>query len=167
MKEKSKNQLIDLINKAEEVNKDLADTAKFDRKELERIAEEYTNKSSEYLAAISGGIFGFSGGFAISVFGGISLISGGLGAVLGAALGILIWRGRGQHKLERGTKKYELASAIILQKIKNLPDNTPQDVKDQLWEMYRVLNTRYAHVVIDSLGDDGSNFDKLLEEKKK
>ena len=123
MKPVSRQQLIELLDKLDDTNKDVEKYKDFDLKKIEEVADRFIDKKSEFLAGVSGGVVGLTGGIAIAktVADVAIFLSGPAGAVLGIALGMLIFRGRGQHKLERATRKYQLSKAIIEEAIRTLP----------------------------------------------
>ncbi|GAB3514226.1 hypothetical protein [Emticicia fontis] len=163
MKQISKEQLIELLVKLDDTKTDVEKYKDFDLKNIEDVAERYIDKKSEFLAGVAGGILGATGGVAIAkTVAGIAIfLSGPAGAILGIAIGMLMFRGRGQHKLERATKKFQLARAIILDTIKMLPADAPIEVKDRLWKTYYDLLEKYSEVIEKSLTDDVSRFDNL------
>ena len=161
----SKNQVVDLIQQTSHLNQELEKTTKGEISEIERTAEKYSNKSSEYLCAVLGGGIGFSGGFGLSLAGVSLVFSGPIGMILGAALAVLMWRGKGQNKIERANKKVEVIKSKIISELKNLPSDAPEYIKKQLWDIYKNSGIEYEKIVIEGLSDGTSKFDTIHEKK--
>jgi hypothetical protein len=161
-----KNHVVDLIQQTSHINKDIEKTAKVNIATLEDTAEKYSSKSSQYLAAIVGGGIGLSGGFGVSLMGVSMVFTGPIGLVLGAAAAILIWRGRGQQKIERANQKVQAVKNRILEDINSLPPSAPQYVVDRLWELYNNATDVYERSVVEALLDGTSKFDIIHDLKK-
>ena len=163
MKHLSKQQMVQLLVHVDEAKIEIEKYKDFDIKKVEELADRLIDKKSEYLAGVAGGIVGFSSGVAVAktIAGVAIIISGPLGAALGVALGFLIFRGRGQHKLERATRKFELSKMIIENAMTNLPKDAPQEIKDEYSKAYIDLIRKYSSIIGFSFTDDGSKFDKL------
>jgi hypothetical protein len=111
---------------------------------LASASEKLSKKDSSALFGTAGGLLGVLVGLAISPFIGISFLAlstplTGLG-VLG---GILAHRGRRRVRLEKRIAENSLAANEILDRIKNLPRNAPEEVRADLWQTYRLLNKGY------------------------
>lgn len=161
----TKNQVVDLIERAAHLNQEIDEKTKVEISDIENTAEKYSNKSSEYLAAVIGGGIGLSGGFAISLVGVSMIFSGPIGLIMGASAAVLIWRGRGQNKIERANKKIDVVKKRILSDIRDLPDDAPVHIKEQLWNMYKNAGEVYEKAIIEGLIDGTSKFD-IIHEKK-
>lgn len=151
---------VQLIKKqVESLNKEIDEIERFDRKEVEEIAEKYSTKDSSWLVALTGGIIGGGAGVSvplISVLGvssGLAVITGPAGMALGAALAILAWRGRKYQRLERETKKVKIALDELERRIGNLPQDAPSYIKEKLWRRYSDISDRYSEIVLECLYD--------------
>jgi len=162
----ARNKVIDLIQNAAHLNQESDDTAKGNITDIESTAEKYETKSSEYLAGVIGGGIGLSGGFAISLAGVSIVFSGPIGLIMGVAGAILLWRGKGQHKIERANKKDNLAKSKILANIRNLPDDAPQETRNRLWKLYDKTTEIYETEVLSGLSDSSSKFDVIHTKNK-
>jgi prefoldin subunit 5 len=143
----------------EALNKEIDEIERFDRKEVEEIAEKYSSKKSSWLVALTGGLIGGGAGVSIpliSVLGvssGLAVITGPAGMALGAALAILAWRGRKYQRLERETEKAKIALDELEKRIGDLPQNAPRYIKEGLWKQYSAISDRYSEIVLESLYD--------------
>jgi len=162
----AKNHIVDLIQQTSHFNQEIEKTAKADITSIEDTAEKYSSKSSEYLAGVVGGGIGLSGGFGVSLMGASIIFSGPIGIVLGAAMAVLIWRGRGQQKIERANKKIQAVKSKILEDINSLPPSAPQYVVNRLWELYNNATDVYERSVVEALLDGTSKFDIIHDLKK-
>ncbi len=121
-------------------------------------ATELDARKSSILAGVLGGGLGLTG-FTIPavVLHGIALpavfASGGVGAVIGAALAILAWRGSAQWDLERKLDRLnqglaELDNRLARKKkeLESLPRGTPANIRDQGWTDYAHLRSRRAEL---------------------
>jgi hypothetical protein len=111
---------------------------------LERISTSLSKKDSSVLFGTAGGLVAVLVGVAISPFIDISFLVlstplTGLG-ILG---GILAFRGPRRVKLEKRIAENRLAVNEILDRIKNLDQNAPEEVRADLWQTYRLLNKGY------------------------
>jgi hypothetical protein len=127
------------------------------RQELEEVANRYARAPSEFLAGVVGGAIGSAGGVAISISilgGGVLVLTGPLGLAVGAALGILAFRGPNQWRLERATQKTSRALSLIKAEINSLPhDSKYPDFENSLYEARAEIIRRYTNVAIKSIDD--------------
>lgn len=161
MTEVSKHQVVDLIQKTTEVNTDIEKTTKVDINDLDKTAEKYSGKTSEFLAAIVGGVLGLSGGYGITFLGASLILSGPFGLAFGAAAGLLLWRGRGQQKIEKANKNNAAIKTSLLNEIKSIPNDAPPSIKAKLWEAYNNATEIYEKQVIEGLSDNTSSLQDL------
>ena len=108
---------------------------------LSSASGQMSRKNSETLIGTLGGLLGMSGAYAVTVvMSTASLpIVGVLMTATGVLAGILCHRGARRIRLERRIAENRIASEEILDRIKQLPKNAPQDVRDSLWLTYRSL----------------------------
>jgi hypothetical protein len=155
----------------EALNKELDEIERFDRKEVEEIADKYTTKKSSWLVALTGGIIGGGAGVsvplisALGVGSGLAVITGPAGMALGAALAILAWRGRKYQRLERETEKVKIALDELEKRIGNLPQDAPSYIKERLWKQYSAISDRYSDIVLESLDDLSRTSDPRLHQE--
>ena len=146
--------IADLIKRAEILNQDLEQFSKREINFLNEKQETYPTRSSEVLAAIIGGGLGLVLGFALSAVGGIStIITGPFGAIMGVAAAKLLWRGQELLYIDRAIKKYEIISSRILRVIKKLPEDTPEDIRQQQWKMYYDITTDFEGILRKSIAE--------------
>lgn len=130
-----------------EIKDDAKRLATVSRQELEEVAEKYSRAPSSFLAAIAGGVLGSGGGIALGTLGTTAVIvTGPLGLALGAAIAVLAFRGRSYWRLENATHKARGAMELIRAQIDSLPSDAPDNVKVELYEIYRSLAKDYALV---------------------
>jgi len=129
---------------------------------LENKVEKYTSKSSEYLLGIIGGIlggFGFVGlGVSKEIFkleftNDLIMLLVAFGVIFGCVMFIVLWRWIGIRlfKLERLTKKTYLIKGNLISEMNLLPTNTPQYIKDELWDSYNNVSETYQQKAIETL----------------
>ena len=156
--------IADLIRRAESLNQDLE---RFSKSEINAIKTKHQaspSKSSEILAGVIGGGIGFSVGYALGAIGGITnIFTGPFGAIMGIAAAILLWRGQEQLKIERAIKKYEIITSRILQIIRSLPEDTPENIRQQQWEMYYDVTAELEKILLGSISDRHSKVERLNE----
>lgn len=113
---------------------------------LMQASDKAEAKNSSALFGVAGGITGALTGILIAPQVGVAalLLSAPLTA-LGIISGVLTYRGRSGIKLEKMIDQNSLACDEILKRIRSLPEDTPQFVRDDLWENYRELNGAYRN----------------------
>lgn len=145
-----------------ELNEEIeSDSGNKSEKGIFELSESLSSKSSEFLAGVIGGVTGFSSGISLTFLGGVTFLVGPLGAMLGIAVGILIWRGGGQHRIERVTRKFTNATEIIKSELASLPAGTPKSTRDKLWKKYDDIVDEYQKIVLGAMKDDRSRFNRL------
>jgi len=127
----SKIQVANLIDEVSQLNSEIEKTDKISSSII-NVVGKFSTKSSEFLAGTIGAVIGGSGGYAISLWGASIVFSGPIGIIFGVASSLLLWRGIGQHKMERLNRKDYMARENVLNAIKSLPPDAPQDVKKKL-----------------------------------
>jgi hypothetical protein len=75
---------------------------------------------------------------------------------MGVAGAKLFWRGQELLDIERAIKKYEIISSRILQVIKKLPEDTPEDIRQQQWKMYYDITTDFEMILRKSIAEGWS-----------
>ena len=162
----SKIQVANLIDEASQLNNEIK---KIDAisSTIINVVGKFSAKSSEFLAGTVGACIGLSGGYGISLLGTSIVFSPPVGMILGVAFSVLLWRGIGQHKIERLNKKDYIAKEKLLNEIKSLPTDAPQYIKDNLWKTYDNMTEIYQQKAIESLLDNSSKTDVIHEQEKK
>jgi hypothetical protein len=112
----------------DEVKRDAQRIKQVSRQELEEVAEKYARAPSTFLAGVVGG-------------------------ALGAAGGVLTFRGRNYWRLERTTQKTKGAIDFIRAELNGLPADAPPEVRKELYEQYRSLLAEYSRIARDSIDD--------------
>jgi len=163
MNEIQRREVEETLSEIEKIETQIENLSKY-RKHLEDIAEKYALKRSPFLAAIAGAIFGGSAGIGIGSMLGLIIVSGPAGALLGASLSVLLWRGRGYQRIERATEKLRLSLEEIRKQVEILPKNAPPEILEKLWKAYGEVIQRYNEIAVESLGDQASQFDKISAE---
>lgn len=106
------------------LDKRLQKLTSFTRQDLEQVAVRYSQHNGEALTAIVAGGIGGAGGLALGVFGGASIVlTGPVGMVVAAALGVLAFRGRAGLRHERASKNLKAALVNIDDAIASLPES--------------------------------------------
>lgn len=150
----------------EGVRRDAQKIQQVSRQELEEVAEKYSRSPSTFLAAVLGGAVGIAGGVALGTVGGTLLIvTGPIGLALGAAAGVLAFRGRNYWRLERATQKATGALDFIRAEINGLPSDAPREVREGLYETYMELMNEYGRVAHGSIDDKVPSNKRLLQSK--
>jgi len=116
-------------------------------KVLERFtsaAERLSSKSSSTLTGVLGGIGGLTAAYFISLFfPAVSLpVLGPLLTAGGIAGGIAVFRGPRRFALDRTIETNRSAYDEQLKKIKGLPKNTPDHIRNEYWEHLRDLESQ-------------------------
>jgi len=113
-------------------------------KVLERFsatAERLSLKNSSTLFGCFGGLFGLLLAYGTNIVwpGGSFTVLSVLFSGIGIVGGVLFHRGNRRFRLERRVEENRLAVQEVLERIKSLPKNTPNEVRDELWSAYRLL----------------------------
>ena len=125
---------------------------KIDQKEIDAIANKYAHAKSPFLAAVAGSIIGAGAGITIApALGGLIVISGPAGLLLGAALGVLAWRGKDYFRNERKTENLKMALDELDDRIRCLPDDAPSHVRDGLWNNFSAIMSAYQEAVVSTM----------------
>lgn len=113
--------------------------------ELTRAASKASAQSSSTLVGVVGGLVGMAAAYGLTTVAPASLaVVGPMFSAFGIVFAILINRGRSRLEFERKLEENRFAADEIMGRIKALPRNTPQDVRDELWATYKTLNTMTA-----------------------
>jgi len=156
----SKIQVANLIDEASQLNNEIEKTDKVSSA-IVNVVGKLSTKSSEFLAGVLGAGIGWGGGFAISLSGFSMVYSGPIGMILGTAAFLLVWRGIGQHKIERLIQKFSSISAKVLNNIKSIPPNAPQYVTDNRWKAFDKISDVFEQEAIKALSDNSSKMDTI------
>lgn len=122
-------------------------------RQVDEIAEKYSRAPSTFLAAVIGGVLGSAGGIGLAALGGVVIVTGPLGLALGAAAGVLAFRGRNYWRLEKTTQKATGALNLIKSQIENLPSNAPASTQQKLYDQYDSVTARYTDIALKCLDD--------------
>lgn len=110
--------------------------------ELIRASAKASAQSTSTLMGVVGGFVGMAVAYGLTFAAPISLtIVGPIFSGLGIVLAILIHRGKARMVFERKLDQNRIATDEILARIKALPRNAPQHVRDELWNTYKTLNS--------------------------
>jgi hypothetical protein len=149
-----------LRNALTELQSASAQTAKI-LERLSNASERLSSKSSSTLFGCLGGFGGLTSAYIISLLASAASLPV-LGVLLtgtGILVGVLGHRGRRRFALERRIEENRIAADEILDRIKSLPKNTPQQVRDDLWLAYRSLTRGFHAQATKTL--EGSNADNV------
>jgi hypothetical protein len=150
------------LRETESAVSELQSLTEVTRSDIEEIARQYAGEKSSFLAGVAGGIAGATGGVALGgALGGIVVVTGPAGLALGAALAILAWRGRGHWKLERATERARIGLDTIRGELATLPENTPPEIREELWRGYRDIFEGYREVAVKVVREAGDVSDQL------
>lgn len=106
---------------------------------------------SSVLAGIVGGFAG--GAFGVSVAsGGTMAVAGPVGAAIGVAVAVLLWRGPAHWRVERATDRTEEALALYYQELTRPGTGMPEPLRDNHWERYDRLLASYAALAERAVG---------------
>lgn len=110
--------------------------------ELIRAASKASAQSTSTLVGVVGGLFGMAVAYGLTFVAPISLpVVGPICSGLGIVIGILLNRGTSRIEFEKKLEQNRIAEAEIMGRINALPRNAPQDVRDELWSTYKMLNS--------------------------
>jgi hypothetical protein len=127
----------------------LEDVAQQTTKLLERVtssSEKLGRQNSTTLVGSLGGIIGAITAVGTAHVAGISILMIGAPlSALGILGGILVCRGTRRIKLERRIAENRMAADELLDRIKALPKNAPDEVRENLWRAYGALTQSYSN----------------------
>lgn len=110
--------------------------------ELIRASAKASAQSTSTLMGVVGGFIGMAFAYGLTFLAPIALpIVGPICSGLGIVLAILIHRGKSRMIFERKLDQNRIAADEIMARIKALPKNAPQHVRDELWNTYKTLNS--------------------------
>lgn len=110
--------------------------------ELIRASAKASAQSTSTLMGVVGGFVGMAVAYSLTFAAPISLpIVGPICSGLGIVLAILVHRGKSRIVFERKLEQNRIAAEEIMGRIKSLPRNAPQHVRDELWDTYKALNS--------------------------
>ena len=129
-------------------------TAFSELRRVSKVAEDFLAKlsssagmlgknNSSNLFGVCGGLVGSLAGIGLAHLVGISLLATTPLTGLGMVAGILLYRGRKRILVEKRIDESRLATEEILRRIRELPKNAPQSVRDGLWQAYQEFNFGY------------------------
>ncbi|NRF28248.1 hypothetical protein [Vibrio coralliilyticus] len=105
-------------------------------------SEKASTKSSVVLIGLIGGLIGTIAGMALAPVIGVSVVVlPATLATLGIASGVLMYRGLDTIGLEKAITKNTLVFDEIQRRMNSLPDDAPEEVRDELWKSYIELNS--------------------------
>jgi hypothetical protein len=123
-------------------------------RQIEEFADQHAWIPSTALAGVVGGTLGIAGGIVIGTLGGeMLMLAGPLGLAIGAALGVLAFRGRNYRRLERATQKAKSAIGLVKTEINALPSHASPEIRMKLQDQYSSLVTRYSEIARESFDD--------------
>jgi threonine dehydrogenase-like Zn-dependent dehydrogenase len=141
-----------LLKDAAELNLQIEAALGFAAKDIRARAEEAATSTAPVLfATLGAGLGGVGAAWATYALDYALFVTGPIGLILGAALGVLIYRGPKYIALERSLEKLDMALTRIGARLASLPPDAPADVRDQLWNSYRELSARYTTLVESGL----------------
>lgn len=135
---------------------------------VRKIAEWSSASGSSVLAGVVGGVFGilaglsYSAGFAVS-----AVVTGPIGLFLGCALGVLVFRGRAEWRLDRLTMKTERALLTLEKRITAIDGCAPPEVVAELWAGYRRILEIHARESVSLLADHTTPVDTYFSDRFK
>lgn len=137
-----------LLTEAAELNKQVEAALGFSTAKIREQALETSNSTAAVLSATIGGALGGVGAASLShLIGYAVLATGPVGLVIGAALGVLLYRGPRYVGLERSLDKLDLALMRIRARLDELPADAPPEARETLWAAYLKLPARYTTLV--------------------
>ena len=153
----SKRRSQDLNNEIDELKKAIDGFDKIDSR-----AESYSKSSTSSLYGVVGGVTGgLIGTCFISVSAGLVVVIAPAGMILGAAIGILLFRGpktirrdRTLDSEKRNFDEFEKRLGLLCQELKTLPESVPDEIKCKLWQAYTDVYTAYASRIISLISID-------------
>src|SRR5437762_511772 len=146
--------LVDLVEETSRKNKELEKAQQSTANYVESTADRFAGKSSQVLAGIIGGALGSVPGAMGYIFGAptaLTGLGGAIAVIAGVALAMYRWRGHGWHKIEKAKAKLVSSIAIVKEELTSLPEDAPQEARDNLWDTYNKLLMNYQRIAIDGL----------------
>lgn len=141
-----------LLKDAAELNRQIEGALGFAARDIRLRAEEAAGSTAPVLfATLGAGIGGTAAAAVGPVLEYALFVTGPVGLILGAALGVLLYRGPRYIALERSLEKLDMALTRIAARLAALPPDAPPEVRAQLWETYRDLSARYKALVENGL----------------
>lgn len=107
-----------------------------------RTSVKLSSQSTSALCGVAGGTFGIATAYALSLLTDISLpVVSTILCTLGIVTGILAYRGRSRIGMDSRMEQNRIATEEVLRRIKKLPADTPDEVRAELWQTFRHLNS--------------------------
>ncbi len=117
-----------------------------------RSSNTASKQSSSTLIGTLGGFIGMGVSYALTLIAPISLpVVSVFLTGLGIIIALLVHRGPRRLNFEMRLEENRILTEEILSRIKNLPRNAPQEVKDELWHTYQTLNSMLGNQSKDHL----------------
>ena len=148
----SRARLESALSETEQANMRLRNLETQPRKDIEEVVEPHVGHRSSALAGIIGGACGAAIGMAVATSPGAIAVAGPLGAVIGVAFAVLVWRGPAHWKVERAIERTQEALGLYYKELNRPSTDAPQDIRDHLWERYDKLMSSYATVAEAAVG---------------
>jgi hypothetical protein len=79
-------------------------------------------------------------------------VAGPVGAAIGIAVAVLVWRGPAHWRVERATGRTEEALALYYQELTRPGTGMPEPLRDNHWERYDRLLASYAALAERAVG---------------
>lgn len=127
---------------------------KFETQTRQRLDDAIAAPARPHSAALAGIIGGFAGAATgMSMAGsGTMVVAGPVGAAIGIAVAVLLWRGPAHWRVERATARTEEALALYYQELNRPPADVPATLRENHWERYDRLLASYAALAERAVG---------------
>jgi hypothetical protein len=122
-------------------------------REIFEVAGQAARAPSAVLAGVIGGTVGAAGGLALGTATGLFVLTGPFGLAVGAALGVLAFRGRHMLRLERSTQKAQVALGVVQTLIYALPTDAPATTRTKAYARLDEIADEYTRIALDSMDD--------------
>lgn len=139
------------IREAAEANARLQKLETQTRQSLDEVGTAPARPRSSVLAGIVGGFAGGAAGVSMASSG-TTVVAGPVGAAIGVAVAVLLWRGPAHWRVERANDRAEEALALYHQELNRPATDVPAALRENQWERYDRLLASYAALAERAVG---------------
>ncbi len=140
------------IAQAEQATARLQNLESEKRIDVDDVIKVHIRPRSSVLAGIIGGFAGASIGIYLATIEVPLAVTGPIGAAIGIAVALLMWRGPSQWRVERATDRTEQALALYYKELNSPESQVPEGLRGNTWGRYDRLLASYAALAERAVG---------------